>query len=172
MTCYFFISVLYNLKKQMGDMMTTTVQKAGRLFFLLALTNGIGYVGASFMTPDTMNWYDNLKMSALTPPDWVFGVVWTVLFFMMSIAGFLVWNKVSPRWFVAQLGMNLLWTFSFFYLREVIFAAIVILLMLYFLYKCMRDFYTQSHTASFLMVPTFVWSLFALYLNTYIILNN
>lgn len=170
MTCYFGINMLYSQKT--GGKMTTTLQKAGRLFFLLVLTNGVGYVGASFMTPDTMNWYNTLKMSSLTPPDWVFGVVWTVLFLMMSIAGFLVWNKVSPRWFVAQLGMNLLWTFTFFYLREVIFATVIILLMLYCLYRCIHAFYAKSHAAGLLMMPIFVWSLFALYLNTYIIFNN
>lgn len=152
--------------------METTLKKAGRLFFLLVLTNTIGYVGASFMTIDSMNWYDTLAMSSLTPPDWVFGAVWSILFLLMSIAAFLVWNQVTPRWFVAQLGMNLLWTFTFFKLREVIFAAVIILLMLYFLYKCIRVFYHKSKTAGVLMIPTFVWSLFALYLNTYIIFNN
>lgn len=152
--------------------MTKIQTNALRLFFLLALTNGIGYVGASFMTPDTMNWYNTLNMSALTPPDWVFGVIWTLLFLMMSVAAFLVWDKVTPRWFVGQLAMNLLWTFTFFYLREIIISAFVILLLLFFVYKTIRSFYSESRTAGLLMIPTFVWSLFALYLNTYIIFNN
>lgn len=152
--------------------MTRITQNAFRLLFLLALTNGIGYVGGSFMNQDTMNWYNTLVMSSLTPPDMVFPIVWFALFLMMSVAAFLVWNKVSPRWFVAQLAMNLLWTFLFFGLREVLAACFVIVAMLYFLYKCMRDFYTKSHIAAFLMAPTFLWSLFALYLNIFIVINN
>ena len=152
--------------------MTRTIQNAFRLLFLLSLTNGIGYVGSSFMNQDTMNWYDTLVMSSLTPPDFVFPIVWFILFLMMSIAAFLVWNKVSPRWFVAQLGMNLLWTFLFFGMREVFAACLVIVVMLYFLYKCMRDFYAKSHVAAYLMAPTFLWCLFALYLNGFIVIYN
>lgn len=152
--------------------MTQILQNAFRLLFLLALTNGVGYVGGSFMNQDVMNWYDTLNMSSLTPPEFVFPIVWFVLFCMMSVGAFLVWNKASPRYFVAQLGMNLLWTFLFFHLREVTMAVLVIVAMLYFLYRCMRDFYAKSHVASFLMAPTFVWSLFALYLNIYIVIYN
>lgn len=152
--------------------MTRTIQNAFRLLFLLALTNGIGYVGSSFMNQDTMNWYDTLVMSSLTPPDFIFPIVWFLLFLMMSIAAFLVWNKVSPRYFVAQLGMNLLWTFLFFGMREVLAACLVIVAMLYFLYRCMRDFYVKSHVAAYLMAPTFLWCLFALYLNGFIVIYN
>ena len=152
--------------------MTRTIQNAVRLLFLLSLTNGIGYVGSSFMNQDTMNWYDTLVMSSLTPPDFVFPIVWFILFLMMSIAAFLVWNKVSPRWFVAQLGMNLLWTFLFFGMREVFAAWLVIVALLYFLMRCMRDFYAKSHVAAYLMAPTFLWCLFALYLNGFIVIYN
>ena len=65
--------------------MTRITQNAFRLLFLLALTNGIGYVGGSFMNQDTMNWYNTLVMSSLTPPDMVFPIVWFALFLMMSV---------------------------------------------------------------------------------------
>ena len=152
--------------------MIRITQNALRLFFLLALTNGVGYVGSSFMNQDAMNWYDTLSMSSLTPPEMVFPIVWFWLFLMMSIGAFLVWNKVSPRYFVAQLAMNLLWTFLFFGQREVVASCFVIVAMLYFLYRCMRDFYAKSPIAAYLMAPTFVWSLFALYLNVFIVINN
>ena len=66
------------------------LRSAGRLFFLLFLVNSIGYVGGSYMTPQTMQWYYSLPNSLLTPPDWVFPVVWTILFFMMAVSAFLV----------------------------------------------------------------------------------
>lgn len=147
-------------------------QNAWRLFFLLLLTNTVGYIGSAFMTPDTMNWYNALSLSALTPPDFVFPVVWTVLFFMMSISAFLVWNMVSPRYFVMQLAMNLAWTFIFFYLREVVIACFVILVLLYCVFRTIVDFYRVNHISGWLMVPTFMWGLFALYLNIYIATYN
>ncbi len=147
-------------------------QNAMRLFFLLFLTNGVGYVGSAFMTQDTMNWYDTLSQSVLTPPDFVFPIVWTCLFFMMAISAFLVWNKASPRYFVMQLAMNLAWTFTFFYLREVVVACFVILALLYCVFRTILDFYRVNRVSGWLMVPTFVWGLFALYLNIYVAMYN
>ena len=142
-----------------------------RLFFLLFLVNTIGYIGGSYMTPETMLWYDSLPNSSLTPPDWVFPIVWTFLFTLMAISAFLVWGRASPRWFVAQLMMNMLWSFFFFYLKSPFWAAAIILLMLIFLALNIRSFGKVSKISGFLLIPTFLWSLFALYLNLYIVFN-
>ena len=58
--------------------MTKTYQKALRLFFLLLLTNGVGYVGSTFMTYDNMLWYQYLNKPILTPPNIVFPIMWTI----------------------------------------------------------------------------------------------
>lgn len=147
-------------------------QKALRLFYLLLLTNAVGYIGSSFMTPDSQNWYESLVKSSLTPPDIVFPIVWTTLFFMMAFSAFLVWGKISPRFFTLQLAMNLAWSFTFFYLRETLASCFIILLLLYFLYRTIKDFGRVSKSADYLLMPTFVWVLFALYLNVFIVVNN
>ena len=146
-------------------------QSAGRLFFLLLLVNTIGYIGGSYMTPEVRAWYETLPNSALTPPDWVFPLVWTILFTLMAISAFLVWGKASPRWFVAQLMANMAWSFSFFFLKNPTLALGVLVLMLIFLSLNIRDFCKVSKTAGRLLVPTVVWSLFALYLNAYLVFN-
>lgn len=146
-------------------------QSALRLFFLLLLVNTIGYIGGSYMTQETRGWYDALPNSPLTPADWVFPVVWTILFFMMAISAFLVWGKTSPRWFVAQLMANMLWSFCFFYLKNPISALGILILMLVFLYLTICSFWKVSKWAGILLVPTFLWSLFALYLNAFIVYN-
>ncbi|MGN1062860.1 MAG: TspO/MBR family protein [Alphaproteobacteria bacterium] len=146
--------------------------KALRLFFLLLLTNTIGYVGSGFMTVDAMNWYHTLNKSPLTPPGIVFSAVWTGLFVLMAISAFLTWKKVSPRWFVLQLCANLAWTFVFFYLREIGVAALCILALLFCVFKTITGFYKVSVPAAYLMIPTFVWGIFALYLNIYIVMYN
>ena len=147
-------------------------QSAGRLFFLLLLVNTIGYIGGSYMTADTFAWYYSLPNSPLTPPDWVFPVVWTILFTMMAISAFLVWGRASPRWFVAQLMMNMLWSFSFFYLRNPVMALGALILMLIFLGLNIASFGKISKVSGWLLVPTFLWGLFALYLNLYIVYNK
>ena len=107
--------------------------KSGRLFFLLCLTNAVGYIGSVFITPKALEWYHSLILSELTPPGFLFGLVWTVLYFLMAFSAFLVWNRTSPRPFVLQLAFNLIWPFVFFYLKEPIAGLAVILMMMYFI---------------------------------------
>ena len=146
-------------------------QSVIRLFFLLFLVNTIGYIGGTYITPQARLWYYSLPNSPLTPPDWVFPIVWTFLFTLMAISAFLVWGKASPRWFVAQLMANMMWSFCFFYLKNPLLAAAIIILMLVFLFLNIRDFGKVSKWAGGMLVPTFFWSSFALYLNLYIVFN-
>lgn len=147
------------------------IKSAFRLFFLLFLVNTIGYIGGSYMTEDTLLWYKTLPNSSLTPPDWVFPITWMILFFLMAVSAFLVWGRASPRWFVAQLMMNMLWSFCFFYLRNPVCALGVLILMLVFLGLNIASFGKFSKIAGWLLMPTFIWGLFALYLNICIALN-
>lgn len=147
-------------------------QNAVRLFFLLLLTNGVGYVGSTFMTQDSMNWYFYLNKSSLTPPDIVFPIMWTTLYCMMAISAFLVWGKTSPRYFTLQLMANLAWTFAFFYFRSTLISLFIILILLFLLFLCIKGFMKVSKVAGYLLIPTFIWCLFALYLNFYVVLYN
>ena len=153
-------------------MQKKSLHSAIRLFFLLFLVNTIGYIGGTYMTPETMQWYHSLQVSSLTPSDWVFPIVWTFLFSLMAISAFLVWGRATPRWFVAQLMANMLWSFSFFYLTNPTLAMGVIFLMLFFLFLNIYTFGKVSKLAAWLLVPTFLWSLFALYLNLFVVYNN
>lgn len=143
--------------------------QVGRFLFLLILVNFVGYIASCYMSADTLNWYHGLPNSPLTPPDWVFGIVWSVLFFMMALSYFLVWGKASPRWFVMQLLANMLWSFCFFYLRSPLLGFICVLFLIYTLIMCIKSFWHYSKASSYLMVPTLLWSIFALYLNGYLI---
>lgn len=147
-------------------------QKAGRLFFLLLLVNVVGYIAAGYMTPTTQVWYQGLTKSALNPPDIVFPVVWSLLFLCLAVSAFLVWGKASPRWFVFQLIFNMLWSFTFFFLQRPDIAVGVTVLLLFSVYKTFRAFYPVSKISGFLQIPIFCWCLFALYLNSAIVLLN
>ena len=76
------------------------LKKAGRLFFLILLVNIIGYISSSYMTSDTKIWYHALPLSSLNPPDYVFGLDWSVLLFLQAISAYLAWGKASPRYLV------------------------------------------------------------------------
>lgn len=144
-------------------------QQAGRLFFLLLLVFTIGYVGSGFMNMKTRLWYDALIKSPMTPPGFVFPIVWTALLFLQAIAAFIVWGKVSPRWFVVQLMLNMAWSFTFFYLHNPMAAFVISLLFSIAVFLNMITFYGANKWAGILIFPTFLWSLFAIYLNGYIV---
>ncbi len=148
---------------------TSVFVKIGRLIFLLVLVNLIGFISASYMTPDTFQWYHTLPVSSLNPPDYIFGHIWTLLLFLQAIAAFLVWGKTSPRFFVLQLGLNLLWSFSFFYLRNPALALVILVFFIFALMANIKSFARKSLTAGWLIVPTLLWSFFALYLNAFIV---
>lgn len=150
----------------------TVWKKALRLFFLLFLTNLVGYLGSTFITPEGIDWSGTLIESRLTPPNFCFTLVWTVLYFLMGIAGWLVWNKATPRPFVMLLAFNLLWPFLYFYLREPVFALLDIVVMIYFIIRTIQVFRPVSRSAAYLMLPVLLWSMFAFYLNTIIVLYN
>lgn len=143
--------------------------RAGRLFFILVFVYAVGWIGGSFVTVDRLNWYHSLPLSPLTPPDAVFSIVWSLLYLLMAISAFIAWDKATPRYFAFQLICTGLWPFVFFYLHSVIGGLIVIVLMLVFLFLTIREFYKTSLVSAALLVPQFLWGLFALYLNGYIL---
>ena len=122
--------------------------KAGRLFFILLL-----------------------PLSSLTPPDYLFGVAWSILYLLMGISAFLVWNKASPRYFALQLICAGLWPFVFFFLHSIIGGLIIIGLMIVFLALTVKTFYPVSKTAAFLLIPQLMWAVFAFYLNASLLIG-
>ena len=143
--------------------------KIGRFLFLLILVNIIGYVASSYMTDDTQIWYRALPHSSLNPPDYIFSVVWGILLFLQAIAATIVWGKASPRFFVLQLALNMLWSFIFFYLRRPDFALAVVICFIWALIMNIKSFAAANKLAGWLIVPTLLWSFFALYLNSAIV---
>ena len=146
-------------------------QKIGRFLFLLVLVNLIGFISSAYMTPETTKWYHTLPLSSLNPPDYVFGLVWSVLLFLQAIAAYLVWGKASPRYFVLQLALNMLWSFVFFSLRRPDSALVIVLLFILALMMNIKDFAKANRTAGWLLVPTLFWVFFAVYLNGIIVFN-
>ena len=125
------------------------------------------------------SWYKELNRAPWTPPDYVFGIVWSTLYTLMTIAMLIVFldKKCYPycspmTYFFIQLGLNLMWTTVFFKWRMLIGALILLLLILLFTYYTYKKFQTINKTASYLLIPYMLRLCVALSLNTYIVLNN
>ena len=113
-------------------------------------------------------WYLSLSRPPGTPPDWVFGVVWTVLYATIGVSAWLAWQRaVSPRplrlwgW---QLAANACWTPAFFALHSPSLALAVCLVQLVVIVLTMRAFLPLRRAAAWLMAPYLAWTGYATYL--------
>jgi benzodiazapine receptor len=118
-------------------------------------------------------WYQEIAKPSFTPPDAVFGPVWTTLYATMGVAAFLVWKLGPDRrrvrgallLFCIQLVLNGLWSLIFFGLRSPGLALVEILSLLVLIAATTREFWGQSRAAGLLMVPYLAWVSFATVLN-------
>ena len=122
-------------------------------------------------------WYKNLKKSPLTPPDYVFGIVWPILYFLLLIYFILTLqekNKIPLVYFMIQLILNLFWTTVFFRKKNINLAMYMLVAILFFTILSGMEMYYKNNNIllPLLLVPYIIWLSFAGYLNFYIIFNN
>ncbi len=148
-----------------------------KLAISLALPQLAGLFGAVFTSSAIPTWYAAINRPSLSPPNWIFGPVWTTLFILMGIAFYLVWTKwaVLP-WtkrqkrlalvlFGAQLVLNTLWSIIFFGLQSPGGALIEIVFLWLAIAATIITFAKISRPAAWLLVPYIAWVSFASYLN-------
>lgn len=138
---------------------------------LIAL--GVGGLSA-LLTQGSNNIYESLNQPPLSPPPWLFPVVWSILFTLMGISSAKVWESLRDRgqtWsgaltvYVINLIMNFLWSIVFFNLRAFFFAFVWLILLIGVIIKMISDFRKESLWAGNLQIPYLLWCIFALYLN-------
>jgi benzodiazapine receptor len=136
----------------------------------------VGVVGGSMTARAVHTWYHALHTPPGTPPDWVFAPVWTVLYAMIGVAGWLVWKRLGAsgalRLWGWQLAANALWAPAFFGLHSPYLAMGVMAALLFFVALTIRAFRRVHRTAAVLMAPYGAWCLFAAYLNAGFLLLN
>lgn len=142
------------------------------LIVLLIFCFAAAGLGGLVTTPNIHNWYADLAKPSWTPPDWVFGPVWSILYFMMAVAAWLVWRQaglagaaVPLAMFGIQLLLNVLWSWLFFGLYNPGAAAIDIVLLWIAIAATTVAFWRRSTIAGILFVPYLVWVSFASALN-------
>ena len=123
-------------------------------------------------------WYYNLLKPPLSPPDWIFPSVWLILYFTIFAAILLYIFKPAENkeigyiYFTLQLIFNLLWTPAFFYMQNIGLALAVVIVLDIFVFLTIIKFYSVSKLSGLILIPYFIWVLFATYLNMgYFILN-
>ncbi|MBX9796853.1 TspO/MBR family protein [Sphingomonas sp.] len=133
----------------------------------------LGFLSANSVAVGSVNrWYAMLVKPALTPPDWVFPIAWTVLYVAMGLALAMVINARGSAWrgvaialFAAQLAVNLAWTPLFFGAHQ-LFWALILLVLMFALAAAATFFFARVRVAAaLLMLPYLGWILFAGMLN-------
>jgi tryptophan-rich sensory protein len=146
-------------------------QGIGLAAFILVCFAAAG-VGGLVTTPNIPTWYASLAKPTWTPPDWIFGPVWSLLYLMMAMSAWLVWRqtgiagaKLPLGLFAVQLVLNSLWSVLFFGLQSPSGAFIEIILLWAAILATMIVFWGRSRLAGGLLAPYLAWVSFAAVLN-------
>jgi tryptophan-rich sensory protein len=157
-------------------------------FILLCLFAGLIGSAATFLSITT--WYANINKPSFSPPNWIFGPVWTTLYVLMGIAAYLVYEKgtqiekenskkikkteiaAALNIFAFQLALNVLWSLVFFGFHSPLGALVVIMLLWLLIFVSILRFYPINKYAAYLMIPYMLWVSFASILNLFIFLLN
>jgi tryptophan-rich sensory protein len=142
---------------------------AGFVVFLMMCLGA--QLTSSFLTMPaiSMGWYADLEKPFFNPPGWLFGPIWTVLYFIMAIAAWMVWRHESENplvkpallFFFAQLIFNVLWPALFFGMRRPGLALMEIILLWLLILATAFIFYRITKWAALLLVPYLAWVLYA-----------
>lgn len=140
--------------------------------FWIALSLGIGFLSGLISREGTQIYAQMLQKPSLSPPGWVFGVVWTILYTLMGVSAALIW--AAPRTmaqsrglnlFIAQLIVNFFWSPIFFNARAYGLALVWLLILWALVLLMILQFRKVNKTAARLQIPYLLWLTFAAYLN-------
>lgn len=136
----------------------------------VAISGGVGLL-SSFLTRENQNIYEYLNMPPLSPPSWLFPVVWSILFVLMGISAAMIYKSQSYkkgealRVYGLSLIINFVWSLIFFNMQAYLFSFIwLIILWISILYTILLYFQINK-TAAILQIPYLLWVTFAGYLN-------
>jgi tryptophan-rich sensory protein len=140
----------------------------------------VGSLGSLVTITGPASWYTLLVKPAFQPPNWVFGPVWTLLFILMGIALYLVWEcgtekpavRLAILVFGVQFLLNFLWSFLFFGLQSPLLGLLDIIVLWWLILATIVTFYRVRKSAAYLLIPYIAWVSFAMILNGAVYILN
>ncbi|HEV8051237.1 MAG TPA: TspO/MBR family protein [Parachlamydiaceae bacterium] len=158
--------------------MDSAISKWGKLVFCLFVCLLIAGLEGMATHESVNGWYKTLIKPSGTPPDYIFPVVWSILYTMIAVSWWLVWiaptkdKSLALLAFGIQLFLNFLWSWLFFHFESPGLALIDIILLYLSIGFTIYAFWRHSQWAAMLLLPYFVWVGYAMRLNFLIWLNN
>jgi len=145
-----------------------------KLILALLLPQLTGAIGALFTIKAIPTWYAYLNKPSFSPPNWLFGPAWLVLYLLMGVALYLNWikktkqAKFNVRLFFIHLFFNLIWTPIFFGAKNLFLALIVIVIIWALIVVMIFKFWKVNKVSSLLLIPYLLWVSFATTLNYFV----
>lgn len=146
------------------------VKDKSTLIIAILTPIAVGTLSALFSGNSAGN-YSVLNKPALSPPGIVFPIVWTILYILMGISSYIIYesndlNKESAlNTYALQLFFNFFWSIIFFRLNLFFTAFVWLLVLIFLIVRMIRQFYRIKPIAAYLQIPYLVWCIFAAYLN-------
>lgn len=146
----------------------------------LVLCFSVAFLGSLVTFGSIPTWYAQLNKPFFAPPNWVFGPVWSTLYFLMAMSLSIVWNEKlkhkkkeeAMQLFVFQLSINLLWSFVFFGFHQPLLAFLTIIVLWISIFATIKYFYKISKISAYLLYPYIAWVTLASVLNAAIVVLN
>ena len=157
--------------------------KTKQLAICIALPLAVGAL-SSFLTKDDMIAFRAAEKPALYPPEFIFPVVWTVLFLLMGIASYRIIRAhkkndtavyrvhIAIAYYILQLAVNFFWPFAFFHYQAYWLAFAVLVVLVYVVLRTYHTFWAIDRFAGYYLLPYLVWLAFAGYLNMAVAMMN
>ncbi len=150
-----------------------------KLVISILIPLALGAIAGRFTAQAVPEWFASLNRPSFSPPNWIFGPVWTILYILLGISLFLIWKQIPSKvrnkalWiFSVQMFLNFIWSFLFFYFNQIGLALIVIIGLWLSITVMLVSFYKIKPLAAYLNVPYLLWITFASVLNAgYYFLN-
>ena len=126
---------------------------------------------SSLLSGNMRNMYKTIKQPPLSPPAIVFPIVWTILYILMGVASYFIFNSISEhrtkalKIYKISLIFNFFWSIIFFGIAYYLLAFVWLIVLIYIIINMMIVFYRIKPLAAYLLIPYLVWCLFAAYLN-------
>ena len=153
-----------------------TKNKYLSLFIILLITFLASAIGGFTTTSFKEPWYSQILLPSFNPPSWVIAPVWTLLYVMMSIAIWKIWINSFDlellKLYFIHLFFNGTWSVVFFGFHQIGLALVNLIIIIIFIVMLMKKYLMKDRLSFYLMIPYFLWSSYALILNSSIFLLN
>lgn len=150
----------------------------GVVLISILICFAVGMIASYFQEDSIKTWYPFLNKPKLTPPNIVFPIAWSIIYFCigLSIGLIIISDVIKKKWFIwlfaIQLFFNFAWSILFFYFRSPLLGLVDILILDILVTIYTVKSFNVKRISSILFFPYIVWIYFATYLNGYILMYN